>query len=66
FLSSQSLARWWSGHDLPPAPGIFSIPAFPIPAISHRCHNEMQWASRGEPRLLSAHDRQIYGVHHDG
>jgi len=66
FLSSRSLARWWSGHGLPPTPGIFSIPAFPVPVISDRCHNEMQRASRGEPRLLSAHDRQIYGDFHDG
>jgi len=35
-------------------------------SVSHRCNNEMQWASRGEPRLLSAHDRQMYGVFHDG
>ena len=62
FLSSQSLARWWSGYDLKPAPGIFSIPAFPVPVISDSCHTKMQRASRGEPRLLSAHDRQIYGV----
>ncbi len=44
----------------------YLVTGFPIPVSSHRCHNEMQWASRGEPRLLSAHDRQIYGVHHDG
>ena len=61
FLSSRSLARWRSGHDLPPTQGKFGNRFSLMPVFSRSCHTEMQRASRGEPWLLLAHDRQIYG-----
>ena len=55
----SSVYRMWCFTDA----GEFGKPVIPVSGTFQKGSPiEMQWASRGVPWLLSAHDRQIYGV----